>query len=239
MKTVYWAPWDQKDMLDEMFLGYSEPVNVLQQLQSKINKENKMDNFLSCPAFKNVHKNTFMLKSPTNIDVTFTDKYIKNNIPSHIPFNERTLVYKQPTLLGARTVRAAANWIFFCEESLEMESMHPFMHNTPVSNQGFYVPGAFNISQWFRPLEYAFQMWEGCDYFKINYEDPLMYVRFNTLEKVELKKFDLTPELLSMSMKCVRLKSYVRQRNLQKLYNIFTESKMHKQILKEIKTNLM
>lgn len=239
MKTVYWAAWDQKDMLDEMFLGYSDPINVLQDLQSNINKDNKMDNFLNCPAFTSMHKNTFMFKSPTNIDVSFKGEYIKNNMSEHTPFNERTFVYKAPSLLGACTVRAAANWIFFCEEDLEIESMHPFMHNTPISQQGFYVPGGFNISQWFRPLEFAFQMWEGCEDFKINYNDPLIYVRFNTSERVVLKKFNLTDELHSMSMKCVRLKSYVRQRNLQKLYDIFTESKMHKQIAKEIKKNLM
>ena len=120
-----------------------------------------------------------------------------------------------------------------------MESMHPFMHNTPVSKYGFYVPGGFDISQWFRPLEYAFQMWENCNDFKISQNDPLMYVRFNTLEKVELKKFYLTPELFDLSMSCVRIKSYWRQRNLGKLYDIFTQSKIQKKIIEEIKKNLM
>lgn len=239
MKTVYWAAWDQKDMLNEMFLGYSDPVNVLQDLQSNMNKKNKMDNFLNCPAFTNQYKNTFLFSSPTNIDVSLNNQYVRNNIPPHIPFNERTFVYKQPSLLNSQTVKAAANWIFFCEDSLVMESMHPFMHNTPVSKYGFYVPGGFDISQWFRPLEYAFQMWEGCNDFKISQNDPLMYIRFNTLEKVELKKFYLTPELFDLSMSCVRLKSYWRQRNLGKLYDIFTRSKIQKKIIEEIKKNLM
>jgi|TARA_R110002124_G_scaffold199059_5_gene365881 hypothetical protein len=239
MKTVYWAAWDNKDMLDEMFLGYSNPVNVLHDLQSNINKENKMDNFLNCPAFSNQYKNTFMLKSPTTIDVTFKDNYIRNNLPEHIPFNQKSFIYKQPSLVGAKTIKAAANWIFFSEDNLVMETMHPSMHNTPVSEYGYYVPGGFNISQWFRPIEYAFQMWEGCEKFKVNHNDPMMYVRFNTTERIELKKFTLSPKLFDMSMSCVRLKTYVRQRNLQKLYDIFTESKMRSQILKEIKENLM
>ena len=239
MKTVYWAAWDQKDMLDEMFLGYSDPINVLHDLQSNINKENKMDNFLNCPAFTSQHKNTFLFNSPTCVDVSFIDNYVRNNLPTHVPFNERTFVYKQPSLLKSKTIRVAANWIFFCEEKLEMESMHPYMHKTPISDYGFYVPGGFDISQWFRPLEFAFQMWEDCDNFKVNFNDPLMYVRFNTSEKIQLKKFMLTPELFNMSMSCVRLKSYVRQRNLQKLYDIFTGTRLHTKILQEIKKNIM
>jgi hypothetical protein len=74
VKTVYWAAWDQKDMLDEMFLGYSDPVNVLQDLQSNMNKENKMDNFLNCPAFTNQYKNAFLFTSPTNIDVSLNNQ---------------------------------------------------------------------------------------------------------------------------------------------------------------------
>jgi len=239
MKTVYWAPWDFKDMYTEMFLAYSDPVNVFHDLSKKINKENKMDNFLNCPAFVNVSKNTFMFTSPTNVDLTFLDDRIRNNMSEHIPFNQKTFIYKSPSLLNARTVRLAANWIFFSEDDLFIESMHPYMHETSVTNYGFYVPGSFNISKWFRQLEYAFQMKEGCNEFKVSQGDPLLYVKFNTDEKIELKKFNLSDKLFDMSMSCVRLKSYWRQRQLSKLYDIFIQSKMKKNILNEIKNNLM
>ena len=61
MKTIYWAPWGHpSNELAERFLSYSDPVNVLQDLQSSINKENKSDNFLNCPAFVNQYKNAYL-----------------------------------------------------------------------------------------------------------------------------------------------------------------------------------
>ena len=91
MKTVYWAPWDFKEMYSEMFLGYTDPINVFNDLNKKINKENKMDNFLNCPAFVNISKNTFMFTSPTNVDLTFIDGHIRNNFPEHVPFNQKNI----------------------------------------------------------------------------------------------------------------------------------------------------
>lgn len=239
MKVVYWSPWDFKDMYNEMYLGYTDPINVFNDISKSINKENKMDNFLNCPAFVNSAKNTFLFTSPTNADLTFIDGHIKNNLPDHIPFNQRTFVFKSPSLLNARTVRLAANWIFFSEDDLEMESIHPYMHSSPVTDYGYYVPGSFNINKWFRPLEYAFQMKPNCDNFKVSQGDPLMYVKFNTKEKVELRKFHLSDKLFDMSMSCIRLKSYWRQRQLSKLYELFVNAKMNKSILNEIKKNLV
>jgi len=239
MKTVYWAPWDRIDLLEPMYLGFTEPVNVLEDLQKRQNKENNQDNFLNCPAFVNSSKNLFMLNSPVNIDVDIFPDHLRNNLSDNIPFNERNFILKQPSLLNSYTVRSAGSWIFFCEEELEIESIHPYMHKTPVTDAGFYVPGRFDISQWFRPLEYAFQMHDGNTNFKVGQGDPLMYVNFKTNEKVKLQKFFLTEELLSLSMSCVRLKNTWKQRNLNKLYDIFKGSKIKNQLIKKIKENLI
>jgi hypothetical protein len=66
-----------------------------------------------------------------------------------------------------------------------------------------------------------------------------MYANFLTDEKVELKKFYLTKELHDLSISCVRLKAYRRDRVLSKLYNIFSDSGIKNKILKEIKNNLI
>jgi hypothetical protein len=96
-----------------------------------------------------------------------------------------------------------------------------------------------NIGAWFRPLEYAFQCWPGVNEFKVDQEDPLMYLKVNTNDPVIFKKFYLTPELFDLSMSCVRLKNYWRERNLKRLYNIFNASKIRNKILNEIKKNIM
>jgi hypothetical protein len=82
-------------------------------------------------------------------------------------------------------------------------------------------------------------MWDNVDTFSVRANDPLMYVNFLTDEKVELKKFYLTKELYDLSMSCVRLKTYRRDRVLSKLYNMFSNSGIKNRILKEIKNNLI
>lgn len=236
MKTIYWAPWGHpSNELAERFLSYSDPVNVLQDLQSNINKENKSDNFLNCPAFVNQYKNAYLFKSPTFADIEIQP----NGIVGNNGTTSKHLISKQPSLLNAHTIKVYANWIFFCEDTMHMESMHPFMHETSASKYGYYVPGGFDISQWFRPLEYAFQMYPNCNKFKINQDEPMLYVRFNTNERIQFKKFQMNEELFNYSISCVRLKDFWHQRNLKKLYEMFNASKIKKSILSQIKNNIM
>lgn len=234
-KIVYWAPWGPVDQIAEQFLSYSDPVNVLQDLQSSINKENKQDNFLNCPAFTNQYKNTWLLNSPTFADIEITS----NGIVGNNDTTDKHLIIKQPSLLNSHTIKVSANWIFFCEESLHLESMHPFMHKTSASDYGYYVPGGFDINQWFRPLEYAYQMYPNETKFKILQGEPMMYVRANTTDRVIFKKFRMTEELFNHSLSCVRLKTFWKQRSLAKLYSMFNESKIKKNIIQEIKKNVM
>jgi hypothetical protein len=239
MKTVYWAPWGNPDSYSEFFLSYDEPVRLPEDLKIRHNKENTSDNYFRCPAFVDSIKNTFLVNSPTSVNITIGDGYLRNNLPPDYSYDQRLFAVKQASCKNAHTIRYYANWIFFTEESLLIHSTPPYMHKTPVNNSGYYVPGSFDISQWFRPLEYAYQMWDNVDTFSVRANDPLMYVNFLTDEKVELKKFYLTKELYDLSMSCVRLKTYRRDRVLSKLYNIFSNSGIKSRILKEIKNNLI
>ena len=115
------------------------------------------------------------------------------------------------------TINLGTNWIFFSEHNQEIETRHPFLHHSPISNYGYYVPGNMNISSWFRPLEYAFQGWPNVREFKVTQGDPLLYVNFPSDEKIVLKRFHLTEELFDASISCIRLKFYWREKNLKKL----------------------
>ena len=239
MKTVYWAPWGEPASYSELFLAYDPPIRLPDDLKFRNNKENASDNYFRCPAFVDSIRNTFLFTSPSNVDITIGDGYLRNNLPQNVSYDQRLFTVKQASCRDAHTIRYYANWIFFSEESLVIHSTPPFMHRSPVNNTGYYVPGSFDISQWFRPLEYAYQMWDNVDTFSVRATDPLMYVNFLTDEKVELKKFYLTKELYDLSMSCVRLKTYRRDRVLSKLYNMFSTSGIKNRILKEIKNNLI
>jgi hypothetical protein len=113
------------------------------------------------------------------------------------------------------------------------------MHKTELTNSGYYVPGTFDISKWFRPLEFAFQLWPGENNFKAAEDDPLLYVKFDTEEKLNLQEFYMTPEIYSISNSCISLKNFSRVKALNKLYDIFRGSGMQNKLLKEIQKNII
>lgn len=238
-KTVYYASWGDPELYGRQFLSNANPVKVLEDLKSKKNHENKNDNFLNCPAFVNSIKNAYMFTSPCDIDCNFTAQGILNNLAGQRPYEMHTLVEKNASLQNALTIKFRADWIFFSEETLHVHSTPAYLHNSIVSKSGFYVPGTFDISMWFRPLEYAFQMWENNTRFVSVQDDPLMYVNFLTDEPIKLQRFYMTEDLTDLSMSCIRLKEYRREKNLLKLYQIFNASRIKNRILKLIGENLL
>jgi hypothetical protein len=236
--TVYWSPWIDPKNYAKQFLSYNEPIKVLDDLKKSKNSENKVDNFFNCPAFVNSVKNTYMFTSPTDADVEFHDGKVYTNFKDRY-YDPNTTVFKYPSLDGANTLRYYANYIFFCEEELFIHSTPPYLHNAEVTKHGYYVPGTFDISSWFRPLEYAFQQWPGVNTFKTTQDDPLLYVNFLTDQPIKLQKFYMTEALNEASISCIRLKNYRREKNLFKLYDIFKASNLKTRLLKEIKNNLL
>lgn len=239
-QTVYYSPWnDSAGLRAAMLLAFQPPVSVLTDMTKKIQRENNRDNFINCPAFINSIKNTFLLSSPTNCAVEVHGNTIIDTAAEKQMLGYLAPTLKAPSMLDSYTINLGTNWIFFSEHDQEIETRHPFLHHSPISNYGYYVPGNMNISSWFRPLEYAFQSWPNVQEFKVTQGDPLLYVNFPNDEKIVLKRFHLTEELFDASISCIRLKFYWREKNLKKLYNIFRASKIHKHIIREIKKNIM
>ncbi len=238
-KIVYWSPWHDPKSYPEHFLSYPDPIKVLDSLKEHKNLENKLDNFFNCPGFVNSVKNTYMFTAPVDADIYVEDGYMKMDIDNSRAYDPNTVIFKQQSLINSHTIRYNANYIFFAEEELYIHSTPPYLHKTEVTNHGYYVPGTMDISSWFRPLEYAYQMWPGHNRFKVTQDEPLMYVDFLTDDNIKLKKFYMTPELIEMSMSCVRLKYRRREKNLLKLYEIFRASKLRDRVLSEIKKNLL
>jgi len=237
--TVYWAPWGEQDHYADQFLSYQDPERLLDSIKQFKNEQNQLDNFLNCPAFTNSIKNTYMFKAPTNVNIRFTDKELINRLDPNKPFDPTIIRPKSPSLIGAATVQYKPSWVFFCEESLLLQSTPPYMHLHPMSSQGFMVPGSFDISNWFRPVESAIQLWPNRNEFQVDQDDPLLYVNFVSDQTVKLKKFYLTEEAYKIGMSCVRLKGYRYERSLSKLYNIFRAGKLKNKLLDEIKNNLL
>ena len=51
-------------------------------------------------------------------------------------------------------------FIFFSEENVNLEILPPYLHKTELQNHGVISTGEFNISRWFRPINFEFLLWE-------------------------------------------------------------------------------
>jgi hypothetical protein len=107
-------------------------------------------------------------------------------------------------------------------------------------NYGTSVPGAFDISQWFRPHVFEVQMWDQVGTFIVKEGEPLFTIEFITNRPIVLKKFAMSEALVKYSDSCVdSYKFFGQWIGLAKKYKIFKNTKMDKLILKEIKNNLV
>lgn len=206
-------------------------------------KKNKTDldsqqSFFSCRGFLGFNKNLYMITNPFDIDVTVNDMgQIINNGNKELDdiFSNRP---KQ--IENCKNLNYEYYYFFYSEESLEIEVMSPFMHDSSFTKNAFIVPGSFNISKWFRPLNPEIQFLPNHDNHVVSQKgDPLMYIRFKTDRPIILKQFFMPRELMDISESIVSYKKYEKNKTFSYLYSLFSNSGLPGKILRLIKDNLV
>ena len=241
MTTVYWSPWYiNHDLYVENYLAHHELENVYSELVEFKNKSNIEDNFFNCHAFKGLTKNLYSLKNPYSVDLIFQNGQCISKHPPKVGYDlSMTSSAKSPSMINSLTINYCVNWIFFADKPVILQSYQPWMHKTYAYNNAFYVPGTFDISQWFRPLEAAIQLFQGENTFKSVEFEPLIYVNLLSEEPIKLKKFYLTENLIKHTKSCTKLKYYKSFKSLSNLYKVFKSSRLKNKILSEIQANVM
>ena len=131
-------------------------------------------------------------------------------------------------------------YVFFSEEPVNIEVMSPFMHRSGFNKNGYIVPGTYDISKWFRPLNPALQLYDNEDrVVESSKGDALMYIKFNCSDSVKLEKFYIDKELDSIIYGASGYKNYDPNRSLPYLYDKFEKAGLKKRTLKLIKENLI
>jgi len=237
MKTVYWSPFSVMEKYPSVQLLYDTPDSLISDLIVRRNKEANGDNWFQCHAFQASIKNTFVLKLPFSIAFGLDADLGAFEIGQEYGDKMQFVQIKQPSVIDAYTFTVRGNWIFWSEEPLTITTS-PAHYHKPVVD-GFYVGGSFDIGRWFRPVEGAIQLNEGVNTVHIKRNDPLAYIKFNTDEPVELKRFYMTKELEELHWGCVKYKQEDPHRALGYLYDKFTKRGLNDVITKEIKRNLV
>jgi hypothetical protein len=245
MITVYYAVKKISSSVDRA-IDPSSLINMLvdslvpvyNDLKKIENKEiDSIGSMYSCRSFLQYTKNMYLMKNPFNINVRIEKSKIFN-------FGDRSLdnLYLNRVMqtTNGHNLNYEPGYIFFSETPLEIEVLSPFMHKSNFCKNGYIVPGSYDISKWFRPVNPALQLYDNSDKeVQSDKGDPLMYINFKTNENVRLKRFNITQEIENIMYATTAYKKYDSNRSLSYLYDKFIQSGLNKKTLRLIKENLI
>ena len=239
MKTVYYAPCVPPDLYGNDFMLYQEPDSLYKDMIKDRNPQNDYNNYLDCPAVIKAMQNTFIVRNPwtTTIAVDYQHGAFLNKDRREDSISEH--FSPKPNSRSRTMFNIYHNFLFFCDDDLEVTTLPAYMHTSELQSKCLYIPGTYNISRWLRPVEGAYEMQTPFEELNLRTGDPMYYVKFNTTEAVKLVRFDLTQELWNMAQGCVHHKKYQPAKSLSYLYKLFTHTGMRRLISKRIKENLI
>ena len=231
-KIVYWAPWFAPVGVHHWNMLFIEPKKLLNKVieETKNINDSRLKDMLRCPAFSNLSKNTFYIENPIETEFNIVDgelKYSGDNF------------YHCKISSGKNTITYGLPYIFFCEDDLEILMTSPHFSETTHTNYASLVPGRYNISKWFRPMNLEMFLLGNKNYFKMKEYEHMAYFTFLTDDKVELKRFNLSEDLRKISETCSTVSDWWKNVPLLKRYDRFLKTKTNKLVMKEIKKQLL
>ena len=243
--TLYWAPAHGLGNQYDFSHLYPFPKSLYEELTPiKVDLKDNRDDFLRCPAVGNRLKKTFVFRTTTNTNVRVVeDSFVQYEITSEDDQRRHQtsveLLHK-PTLVDHLLLNYMHPVIFFTDApSLVVSISPPYFHKTVHSQYGAIVPGEFDVANWFRPMNFEFQLWSGVKELRIPSDEPIGYVEVQTSLPVELRKFKLTANLNKLSSSLIHVSPHRRFTKLSEKYKLFRNAKISNGILAEIRENLV
>lgn len=245
MKTVYWAsvPEITNDNITKVSeLKFSSPVSIFKDVRP-------LDFFGPhagmCPAVINEGKNTFKINSPIDLSVTFNEDFTNINSKYKTDFD---FIRHFIGPFGPDKViqLSAPTYLFFCEESLSMTQLPPYYEQSNFTKNCMGLSATFNINKWFRVVKPSFKLRDNCYTIDFDTNTALMYLKFNTDEKIKLVRFDgssFYKENSDIMENIQNFKSHKKNpmipTKLSEGYEAFIRARYNKRIMKIIQENII
>lgn len=231
--VVYWSIVAIPERMTSMNLLWEPPKPLI-----KILPEGGIDNpgnYRVCTAANQYWKNVYALIHPQESYVKVSGNFNKPNLE----LGQDYWRSENSPLKNRYRVDYDFSWVFFCEESVVLEQLPAFMHQTEDSKTSVMPVAAYDIGKWFRAINLSYMLFEEKNYISIKKGDPATYLKFNTNKKIILKQFEMTEDIRHIANQVAGHKNYISNESLNSLYNRFIRSNRHKVVLKKIKENLL
>jgi|GEM_PF-1825280 len=239
MKDVYWSMTYPRALFSERNILHDEPVSLLKELrQQQQGVDQSIPGYLKCPSFLGACNNVFVVRNAVHVNARVAGLRQFTAVDQESVDSVTLVRERPPTRLGYRIIGYWLHPLFFSTEPLMMAVMPAFMHHSEAQTKMGYIPGAFDIGKWYRPVDSAFELHPGVNQFCFKAGDPMFYVKFFTEERVRLIRYNVTEELEAISHGCTRFSSYVPNQPLEKLYGMFEQADIRSRTLQLINENL-
>ena len=234
MKTkIYWAPYFVGDK--DWTILHEQPQILFDVLRNDVNRDiPRGDNVFLCPSFSNLIKRISPITFPFNTKYIRKDQDIIPDSKHYINIGIRTSSFKNRINFIPLYQR-----IFFSEEDVNITLTSPYFSKSPHIKYGSITPGSFNISKWFRPINFEFTLWPDSEKIEFKKGEDIAYVHFDTKNDIEFVQFTMTDELNKIQEVCGTSSTWTPQEPLCTRYDRFDKSNLNKILLREIKKNIV
>jgi hypothetical protein len=227
MTTVYWNIFDKDAIHPEhcMALSHFNPEPVLPYIVANRKVVDPNEAYISCPAFLDYYKNIYLVRSPVDIQITYTsdtnglriapqDQYFYDKFIKH---RGNPSVKENPFLMSFLFY-----YLYIADDECMVEQLPVTFHDNAVASKIRVISGTFDISKWFRPVEFSFEFLNKDEPLVIKRGDPLYYIRFVPKDnsKVRLEKKKLSEEVFNATNSCTSLKFGLPRQPFKILYEL-------------------
>lgn len=233
MSIVYWSHFSKIDNLPKMKLYNVVPKKMSYDLRKKAIVDDN-GTYIQCPANHGFFHNMFYFEYPRDFSCNYDEK--GNAIgEDSIFFRHRSNQFENQI-----SVELDFAWLFFSPNPMRLQIMPPFFHKTKTQDFGVIAAGEFDIGRWFRPIHLSYFLWDGIKEFHASEKEPILYLKFENKEPVQLIEFNLNNFLFQTALACVNHPANYKDKLPLKLrYKKFEESSLRFDILKNIEENVV
>lgn len=198
-----------------------EPEPYLKFIQNLKGSENKNhSHYLSCYAFIDFLKNTFVYKCPVNLKATIEENVLKTHSFDQTFYDTYVKFREWNNFYGISLGPAVC---FYSEESVVMEVTPLVCARSPSTSNILITPGRFNIGNLIRPIDFSGEIINPNIPIEIQRNDPLFSIRFITENNrpIIFDRVFQDEKLLTAVDACIGFKFHGAQSTpLEKLYKI-------------------
>ena len=230
--TVYYGCWDSKLVHDIEPLDTYVYNNILNTTGIK------NSSILACPAFKDTIKNTFIVKSTYKYTIDWDGARITSPMYDRKFFE--TYLHIRDANSGFVSYRSPSPCFISESKDLNITESHAYFHSNDITNKSYTIPGYYNIGKHLlRPLELAIKF-KVPSSIRINEGDALYYIKFHTEEKIQFKKFVITPKIINLCGSLLNTREYTQNfKGIKWWYDLVAKHNYKNYIINEIKQNLL